>query len=85
MLLPCLKSGQCLFAPVMGDILGDGTMQVVAADLGGYIHAWTWDGLPLPAIAHWKEHHYVVLYKVGGKAVVVADPAVGLIKMSRKE
>jgi CRP-like cAMP-binding protein len=41
-------------------------------------------GLSLPAVAHWKECHYVVLYAARPRSVIVGDPAVGLIKMSRR-
>ncbi len=41
-------------------------------------------GLPLPAIAHWKDAHYLVLYALKGRKVLLADPAIGLIKMSRR-
>jgi len=34
-------------APVMGDIDGDGKMEVVAS-YGSHVFAWTWDGKPLP-------------------------------------
>jgi CRP-like cAMP-binding protein len=40
--------------------------------------------LTLPAVAHWKECHYVVLYAVRARSVLIGDPAVGLIKMSRQ-
>lgn len=39
----------------------------------------------LPAIAHWEGFHYIVLYEATATRVVVADPARGLIKMSREE
>jgi ATP-binding cassette subfamily B protein len=39
----------------------------------------------LPAIAHWEGFHYIVLYEVKPDRVVVADPAVGLRKMTRAE
>ena len=41
--------------------------------------------LELPAIAHWKGYHYLVLYKARKNYVIVGDPAIGLIKMSQKE
>lgn len=31
----------------------------------------------LPAIAHWEGKHYIVVYKVTKKSVIVADPAIG--------
>ena len=41
--------------------------------------------IPLPAVAHWREdnrNHFVVLYRLGSKQVVIGDPAVGLRKLS---
>ncbi len=40
---------------------------------------------PLPCIVHWKQQHFVVVYKIKKNNVYVADPAHGLIKYSRKE
>ncbi|RVU90946.1 peptidase domain-containing ABC transporter [Flavobacterium columnare] len=45
---------------------------------------------PLPAILHWKNTHYVVLYKIATnskneKTYYIADPAFGKIKLSKKE
>lgn len=37
----------------------------------------------LPAIALWHESHYVVVFRIGKSTLIVGDPAVGLIKMSR--
>ena len=40
--------------------------------------------IPLPAVAHWREenrNHFVVLYKVSSKHIIVGDPAVGLRKL----
>jgi ATP-binding cassette subfamily B protein len=39
----------------------------------------------LPAIAHWEGFHYIVLYEATPERVVVADPAIGLRKLSREE
>lgn len=43
----------------------------------------------LPCIIHWHQNHFVVVYKITGKAektiVWVADPAHGLVKQSKKE
>ncbi len=39
----------------------------------------------LPAIAHWQGFHYIVLYEATPDRVVVADPAIGLRKLSREE
>lgn len=37
---------------------------------------------PLPCIVHWRQKHFVVVYKIKGKRVWVADPALGKIRMS---
>jgi ATP-binding cassette subfamily B protein len=42
-------------------------------------------GLPLPAVAHWKGYHYVVLYEVRGERALVADPAVGRLRLRRQD
>lgn len=39
----------------------------------------------LPAIVHWEGFHYIVLYAAGPDRVIVADPAIGLRKLSREE
>ena len=40
---------------------------------------------PLPAVIHWRGYHWVVLYGQRGKKYVVADPAVGIRYLSKKE
>lgn len=40
---------------------------------------------PLPAIVHWKGNHFVVVYKISGTKVWVADPAIGAIEYSKDE
>lgn len=41
---------------------------------------------PFPCIVHWKQNHFVVVYKISGKNIVyVADPAHGLIKYTKVE
>ena len=40
---------------------------------------------PLPAIAHWRQNHFVVIYKINGDHIWIADPAHGKIKMMRKD
>ena len=41
--------------------------------------------MPLPAIVHWEGDHWIVLYDVDPEFVRVADPAMGLRKLPRKE
>lgn len=40
---------------------------------------------PFPAILHWKRNHFVVIYKIKGNKVYLADPAIGLISYTREE
>ena len=40
---------------------------------------------PLPFIAHWKQEHFVVVYKITKNNVYVADPGHGLIKFTVEE
>ncbi|HEY6978768.1 MAG TPA: peptidase domain-containing ABC transporter [Chitinophagaceae bacterium] len=40
---------------------------------------------PLPAVAHWDQDHFIVVYKIKNNKVYVADPAFGLITYTRKE
>ncbi|MBD2136169.1 peptidase domain-containing ABC transporter [Anabaena sp. FACHB-1237] len=39
----------------------------------------------LPAIAHWEGRHYIVVYKITKKYVIVADPAIGQRQISLDE
>ncbi len=39
----------------------------------------------LPAIAHWSGNHYIVVYRVTKKEVVVSDPAIGRRILTRQE
>lgn len=43
------------------------------------------DEVPLPAIAHWRQRHFVVVHQVRNEQVHVADPGFGLIKYTRDE
>jgi ATP-binding cassette subfamily B protein len=40
---------------------------------------------PLPLIAHWKQNHFVVVYKITKKKIYVSDPAYGIIKYNKEE
>ncbi len=40
---------------------------------------------PLPAVAHWGQEHFVVVYKIAKGKVHVADPAFGKLEYSEKE
>ncbi|WP_437668857.1 peptidase domain-containing ABC transporter [Sorangium sp. So ce131] len=43
------------------------------------------EGGMLPAIAHWDGNHFVVLYAVRPREVIVGDPALGLRRIPREE
>jgi len=49
----------------------------------------TWDRLnseaPLPVIVHWKQNHFVVVYKIRRDRVYVADPGFGHTVYSKEE
>lgn len=40
---------------------------------------------PLPCIVHWNQQHFVVVYRMDGRHVWVADPAAGKLKYTREE
>ena len=40
---------------------------------------------PLPCIVHWRQKHFIVVYKIKKGTVYVADPARGLLRYSREE
>jgi HlyB family type I secretion system ABC transporter len=40
---------------------------------------------PLPAIAHWQGKHYIVVYAITKKQVIIADPAIGQRTLSHAE
>ncbi|MGM0665783.1 MAG: peptidase domain-containing ABC transporter [Bacteroidota bacterium] len=40
---------------------------------------------PLPCIVHWRQKHFIVVYKIKKGIVYVADPARGLVKYTRDE
>jgi ATP-binding cassette, subfamily B, bacterial len=43
------------------------------------------ENAPLPAIVHWRQKHFVVVIQIKNDKVLVADPAVGIVKYSREE
>ena len=40
---------------------------------------------PLPCIVHWKQKHFVVIYKIRENRIFVSDPAYGRVKYTKKE
>jgi ATP-binding cassette subfamily B protein len=43
------------------------------------------EDVPLPCIVHWRQNHFVVVYRIKDNKIFVADPAIGLMKYDRKE
>ncbi len=43
------------------------------------------DEIPLPCIAHWKNKHYIVIYKVTKNHIYVSDPQLGYVKYNYRE
>ncbi|MCE5347987.1 MAG: peptidase domain-containing ABC transporter [Bacteroidales bacterium] len=43
------------------------------------------ENVPLPCIIHWRQKHFIVVYKISKDKIWVADPAVGLVKYTREE
>ncbi len=41
--------------------------------------------IPLPCIAHWRQNHFVVVYRIANNKVHVADPAVGKLRLSEQD
>lgn len=41
--------------------------------------------VPLPAIVHWRQNHFIVVYKIKNDIIWAADPSIGLVKYSRDE
>ncbi|TXB65559.1 peptidase domain-containing ABC transporter [Phaeodactylibacter luteus] len=40
---------------------------------------------PLPLIVHWEQRHFVVVYQIGRNTVRIADPALGLRRLSKAD
>jgi ATP-binding cassette subfamily B protein len=43
------------------------------------------ENVPLPCIVHWRQKHFVVVYKISKEKIFVADPAFGLTSYSRED
>ena len=43
------------------------------------------ENVPLPCIVHWRQKHFIVVYKVKNDKIWAADPAIGLVKYAREE
>jgi HlyB family type I secretion system ABC transporter len=55
------------------------TTRPIKADLKGLSNQ------KLPAIAHWQGNHYIVVYQITKKRVIVGDPAIGQRNLSHQE
>jgi ATP-binding cassette subfamily B protein len=43
------------------------------------------ENVPLPCIVHWRQKHFIVVYKIKNDKIWVADPALGLVKFDKEE
>jgi ATP-binding cassette subfamily B protein len=43
------------------------------------------ENVPLPCIVHWRQRHFIVVYRVRNDKIWAADPAVGLVTYTRQE
>jgi ATP-binding cassette subfamily B protein len=43
------------------------------------------ENVPLPCIVHWRQRHFIVVYKIRNGTVWAADPAFGLVRYDREE
>ncbi len=40
---------------------------------------------PLPCILHWRNNHFVILYEIKKDLYILADPALGLLFVTKKD
>lgn len=43
------------------------------------------ENVPLPCIVHWRQKHFIVVYKIKDDKILAADPAIGFVKYTREE
>jgi ATP-binding cassette subfamily B protein len=43
------------------------------------------ENVPLPCIVHWRQKHFVVVYRIRNDKIWIADPAIGLMKYTKEE
>lgn len=43
------------------------------------------ENAPLPAIVHWRQRHFVVVISIKKDKVLIADPAVGIVRYSKED
>jgi len=44
-----------------------------------------YDNVPLPCIVHWRQKHFIVVYKISKGIIWAADPAAGLVRFTSEE
>jgi len=65
--------------------LSNASEKIGFGSLPGKIYFKQLTEIPLPAIVHWNENHFVVLHKVSENLFHVSDPAHGLIQYKKNE
>jgi ATP-binding cassette subfamily B protein len=43
------------------------------------------ENVPVPCIVHWRQKHFIVVYRIDKGKIWAADPAVGLVKFEKEE
>ena len=43
------------------------------------------ENVPLPCIVHWRQKHFIVVYRIHKDKIWAADPAIGLVKFEKEE
>ncbi len=65
--------------------ISKGAEKIGFRSLGVEIDTQTLEKAPIPMILHWNERHFVVLYSQKNSKYKIADPAVGLVKVTKEE
>lgn len=43
------------------------------------------ENVPIPCIVHWRQRHFIVVYRIKNDKIWIADPAIGLMKYTKEE
>lgn len=65
--------------------ISDAAEKVGFRSLGAKLNLSELKEAELPCILHWRQNHFVVLYKIKNGRYFIADPAAGLIKLTEAE
>jgi len=65
--------------------IGDAAEKVGFRSLGAILDMDDLQNAELPCILHWRQNHFVVLYRIKGGKYYIADPASGLITLNASE